>query len=330
MDDVYASFRKELIAKGVYQRDYAYYGTYAALALVGVFLSFYFLTQTDNVLLQALNGGFLAFVLVQIGMLGHDLSHGQVFASRRANRISALIVWGLFGGLSASKWFLKHTAHHEHTNEVGRDPDLDIPFIFSDVQRAHIRPFSRVFVRYQHILFFLALPFLYLHQVRYAVLHTMSLRSRTGVVELVFITLHFIFLVAVPALVLPPAAVAAFFSTHILCVGLYMSLVFAPNHKGKRVLGFHEHGGWREQVILTRNITPAWYIFYIFGGLNFQIEHHLFPGAARTMYKELRMPVKEFCEKNGLAYDEVSWWATLRDMYRALRAESYAEKSVPR
>ncbi len=322
MDERYKAFRESIVAQGAYARDYRYYGIYAFCCVVGVAASLYCITLTDNVFLQILNAAFLAFVLVQTGMLGHDLSHGQVFQGAHKNRIAAMVVWGLFGGLSESKWFLKHTAHHASPNELGRDPDLDIPFIFSDTQRRHLTRMQRLLLPYQHIVFFAALPFIYADHVADSVIHVFYKFSHVTLVELALIACHFLIIFAVLFLFLAPFTAALFLVVHMLCIGLYMSLVFAPNHKGQVVLGSDQRGTWLEQITTTRNITPTWYGFQLLGGLNFQIEHHLFPGIARTRYFKISSPLKNFCASASIPYVEVSWRQSIGEIYKALHKQA--------
>ena len=69
-------------------------------------------------------GAFLGLMFTQLGFVGHDAGHQQVFVSRRANRLLGLIVGNVLIGLSFGWWVPKHSAHHAHPNEVGRDPDI--------------------------------------------------------------------------------------------------------------------------------------------------------------------------------------------------------------
>ena len=67
---------------------------------------------------------FLGLMFTQLGFIGHDAGHLQVFRSRRANRVLGLAVGNLLIGMSFGWWVSKHNAHHAHPNEIGRDPDI--------------------------------------------------------------------------------------------------------------------------------------------------------------------------------------------------------------
>lgn len=67
---------------------------------------------------------FLGVMFTQLGFVGHDAGHQQVFRSRRANWLLGLAVGNALIGLSFGWWVPKHSAHHAHPNVVDRDPDL--------------------------------------------------------------------------------------------------------------------------------------------------------------------------------------------------------------
>jgi fatty acid desaturase len=322
MEAAYQAFRDRVASEGLYARDYTYYALYAALCLIGVALSLYAVTLTANPWVQALNAAFLAVALVQTGMLGHDLSHGQVFARPRLNRFFAVLVWSLFGGLSESKWFLKHEAHHAHTNQLGKDPDLDIPFIFSQTQQASLPAWMKYITPHQHILFFLALPLIYLSQIAYGFRHILGNFSPVTFAELVLMSVRLFVTFYVPLAYLPLSTAILFLAINFACIGTYMSLAFAPNHKGMEVLDASAEGGWREQIILTRNVRPTWYIFQFFGGLNFQIEHHLFSNVPRTSYARINLLLRRFCAAEEIPYAETTWRGSMREIYEALKEQA--------
>jgi len=84
-----------------------------------------------------------------------------------------------------------------------------------------------------------------------------------------------------------------------------MGSVFAPNHKGMPLLDAGSQLDFvRRQVLTSRDVkghplTDFWY-----GGLNYQIEHHLFPSMARNKLKEAQVIVRAFCEERSIPYRE--------------------------
>ncbi len=316
----YKALRTAVKERGLYERHYWFYTIYGALILAGIGISMTIVFLSDSIFVQFLNSLFLAVVLVQAGMLAHDLSHLQVFKSHQMNRFVGTLVWCFIAGISESKWYEKHNAHHANVNHVGLDPDLDIPFMFSEEQVETKSWFERkLILPYQHILFWLALPFVYLNIVRYSIIYLISKPTPAHLGELALILLHFTWALIIPLLVLPTGAALVFFFTHVLFGGLYLSLVFAPNHKGEEVIAGEQRATWLNQITSSRNIRPSPFIFFAFGGLNFQIEHHLFPNMPRLNYWQAYTMVKDFCREQAIPYNETSWWGSLREIYFTLR-----------
>lgn len=329
MNEAFEVLKREVETRGLYKRDYFYYGGCAFACLLGVTLSLFFLSVTVNMYAQISNALFLAVVLVQAGMLAHDLSHNQVFASRKMNAFFATFVWGFFGGMSESQWYLKHNSHHNNVNKIGSDPDLAIPFLFSEEQAKESSwVLRKLILPYQHILFFLALPFIYLQIVVVGFMHILNNISLRRIVELGLMFARFSILLFLAFHFLPTSVALVFLVVHVSAVGTYMSLVFAPNHKGKPIVKRDEEISWINQIVSTRNIKTSVFVFQAFGGLNFQIEHHLFPAMARTRYFHTQALVKNFCRKNNLPYDEVTWARSMRDIYLSLKTVSKLQPTI--
>ena len=83
--------------------------------------------------------------------------------------------------------------------------------------------------------------------------------------------------------------------------------VFIPNHIGMRRLASGEKLSYLErQVTTSRDISNPQLLDFYFGGLNSQIEHHLFPRVPHNRYRAMRPIVRAFCLARGLAYQEAS------------------------
>ena len=321
----YEKLVAEVTAKGLFKRTYWHYGICAGIALGCIGASFYMLTLTHNALIQALNGLLFAFGSVQLGMIGHDLSHGEVFESKSVNRFFSTLQWGLFGGLSEGRWYDKHNAHHKHPNHMEHDPDLEIPFIFSHKQvEARTWVFKHLMLPYQHYLFFLALPLIYPANIAYSMAFIFTNISPRTAIEILLMIAHFAILLFMPFFFLPAFSALVFLVVSFTAIGAYMSMAFAPNHKGEHVLGGSEQFNWTHQITLTRNIYPSWPVFYLLGGLNFQIEHHLFPTMSRLNYWRARDIVKKFCAERAISYHETTWLESMKEIHDALKEEALA------
>lgn len=130
-------------------------------------------------------------------------------------------------------------------------------------------------------------------------------------------------------LALSPLQAATFILIQQGLFGIYLGCAFAPNHKGMPVLGEGDRSDFRRrQVITSRNIRDGWLTDFVLGGLNYQIEHHLFPSMPRSSLRHAQEPVRAFCEAHGIAYRQTglvaSYVQVLRHLHtvgRSLRPE---------
>jgi fatty acid desaturase len=263
----------------------------------------------------------LAVAFVQAAFVGHDAGHRQIFRTRRANDLVGLIGGNLVIGLSYSWWVNKHNRHHAHPNTEGQDPDLVVaPLSFTHSQARARRALGAVFVRRQAFLFFplLLLEGLNLHvnSVK-AVLGRSRIRWRPA--ELALLTAHVAGYLGLVFLVLTPMQAVVFVAVHQGLLGLYLGCSFAPNHKGMPILAADVKLDYlRRQVLTSRNVRGGWFIDTLLGGLNYQIEHHLFPNMPRPNLRRARALVRRFCAEHDVEYCETtllaSWAQALRHL----------------
>jgi fatty acid desaturase len=89
--------------------------------------------------------------------------------------------------------------------------------------------------------------------------------------------------------------------------GLYLGSSFAPNHKGMLVLQAADRTDFlRRQVLTSRNVHGGWLTDFALGGLNYQIEHHLFPSMPRPNLRRSQILIREFCQQRDLPYCQSS------------------------
>jgi fatty acid desaturase len=322
--NIYKNFKTELESKGFFNRNYLYYSLLFLFIVFGLSISLYFITLSNDIFFQILNAILFAFFSVQAGMLGHDFSHKQVFNSEFLNRTFAVFCWSFLAGVSESRWYEKHNEHHKEVNHADHDPDIKYPFAFTDVHRNSMKDnvFFIYFSKLQHVIFFIALPFIYVNFILQTFVFILRNINTKNLIDLVLIFLHFFIFLYVLCMYLPFVVATTFFIVYGATTGVYMSLVFAPNHKGMEVIPSEDKIEWFHQIICTRNIFPNKFIFHTMGGLGYQIEHHLFTNMPRINYPKVAPLVKEFCKKNNLEYYETTWWESMREIFTSLKEQA--------
>ncbi|MEU7676377.1 acyl-CoA desaturase [Micromonospora taraxaci] len=275
---------------------------------------------------QTVTAAGVAVLLAQLAFLGHDAGHRQIFRSRRANDVVGLVCANLVTGISFGWWVDKHNRHHAHPNTEGRDPDLMVaPLSFTAGQAAAQRGLRALFVRHQAALFFplLLAEGLHLHgaSVR-AVVRRGGLRRRRT--EAALLVVHFAGYLGAVFLVLSGPQAIVFILVNQAVFGLYLGSSFAPNHKGMPILTEADNLDYlRRQVLTSRNVRGGPLIDALLGGLNYQIEHHLFPSMPRPNLHHAQPLVRQFCADHDVAYHEttlIQSWAQGLAHLRAMGA----------
>jgi len=263
----------------------------------------------------------MGVMFTQLGFIGHDAGHNQVFCTRRRNRLLGLIVGNALIGLSFGWWVPKHNAHHAHPNEMGRDPDIGEGSALPapDAPGEGPGPLASWLARWQAPLFF---PLMLLRSSGMHVLGIQRLarrRDRASAVEASLIALHAALYLTVVLLVLSPVKALAFAAVQQAVFSLYLGTSFAPNHKGMPLIEPATAAGFaRRQVTTARNISGGPLTTFMLGGLNYQIEHHLFPSMPRPNLRRVQGLVRDFCTDTGLGYSEESFTGSFRQIIHHL------------
>ncbi|WP_330336150.1 fatty acid desaturase family protein [Streptomyces sp. NBC_00557] len=258
---------------------------------------------------------FLAFMSGQVALVAHDLAHRQVFRRGRPSE-----TWGrLFGnlgiGMSYGWWMNKHTRHHANPNHEDLDPDVapDI-LVWSTGQARESSGLARLIGGHQAWLFF---PLLTLEGFNLHVASLRALRSRAMKhrgLEAGLLLLHLAAYVSVLFLVLSPGKAVAFLAVHQCLFGVYLGCTFAPNHKGMPTLTGEERPDFlRRQVLTSRNVRGGRLTDVLLGGLNHQIEHHLFPSMPTPHLRRARVIVRAYCAEIGVPYHETGLIQSYRE-----------------
>ena len=306
----FAELMATVQARGLLARRYGHYWTRFTvlnLVLAAVAATFFVLGDTWWQLLVATA---LAVTLGQVMFLGHDAAHRQIFRSGRWNDWASLVIADLYAGMSYGWWQHKHSRHHAKPNTLGADGDIDpgaLVFTTANLDRPRSGA-AGWFARRQGWLFF---PLLLLEGLNLHATGVRRLLQRPPVkrraVEIAFLSLRLGGYVAVVLWFLPVGLAFAFLGVQLGLFGVYMGASFAPNHKGMPIVPASLKLGFlQRQVLLSRNISGGRFIEMFMGGLNHQIEHHLFPSMPSPALRAAAPVVRQFCATNGITYTETT------------------------
>jgi fatty acid desaturase len=326
---LYAPLCRDITERGLFRRRHAYYWTRFVAILATFALVVMAMVWLGDSWWQLVPAAVLALVSAQFGFLGHDLAHRQVFGSPQWNIWAARVVSGLLAGLSYSWWMGKHSKHHNAPNQEGKDPDIGPGVLaFTPDAAAERTGLAAWLTRRQGWAFFplLTLEGLALHVASVQTLVTDRTRTHR-LLELAFIAVRLGGYLVLVALLLPPGIAAAVVGLQLAVLGLLLGGSFAPNHKGMPLVPPQARIDFlRRQVLMSRNIRGGRVTDFMMGGLNYQIEHHLFPSMPRPNLRHAQPFVRAHCRDHGVAYTETGLWQSYGIVVRYLNAVGPAHR----
>mgnify|MGYP001223021005 CR=1 FL=1 len=312
--DAYQELRRSVRDAHLLERAYGYY------ACVGIACSVLLVTAVAVPFILPSSAGWnliaivlLSLAIVQSALLGHDAGHVAIFRHTRANWLVGELCWSLIAGIGFWYWNDRHNRHHGRTNDVTADPDLRPSLLDRILGRSGLA---------------VTLLSLFLSAIMFRFEswgHTRAvLRGSRRVTEAILLSVNLL-LWAIFCVLLGWRGVGLFVASQMLG-SLYLAAIIAPNHRGMPMWAQGAELSFLErQVLSSRNLTtgPACDLFY--GGLNSQIEHHLFPTMPRAHLRRARALVRPFCVACGLAYEEATPLRAYRQVIMAVaQGESFA------
>ncbi|MEV1330761.1 acyl-CoA desaturase [Micromonospora costi] len=310
----YAQLSRRVSGAGLLERRPARYVTRIVLTLGAFAAGWLAVFLVGDSWWQALVAVGLAVVTTQVAFLGHDAGHRQMFRRRGPSEAVGLLCGNLAVGLSYGWWVDKHNRHHANPNHEDEDPDVGAgALVWSYEQALDTRGFGRWLARRQAYLFF---PMLLLEGLN---LHVASIRAVVGrgpdgrfetpmrhrAVEALLLAVHTAGYLGALLLVMSPGKALLVAAIHQGLWGLYMGCAFAPNHKGMPMpTAADELDFLRKQVLTSRNVRGGRFVDLALGGLNYQIEHHLFPNMPRANLRRAQPIVRAYCVERGIPYAE--------------------------
>ncbi|KAK6140812.1 hypothetical protein DH2020_025442 [Rehmannia glutinosa] len=289
-------------------------------------------------------GGILGFTWMQVAYLGHDSGHYQIMTTRGFNKVAQILAGNCLTGISIAWWKWTHNAHHIACNSLDYDPDLQhLPMLAvssklfqSLTSRFYGReltfdPVSRFFVSYQHLTFY---PVMCVARVNLYLQTFLLLFSKRKVPDRVLNILGIlVFWTWFPILVsfLPNWTERVLFVLASFCVTSIQHVQFCLNHFAANVyVGAPKGNDWFEkQTSGTIDISCSSWMDWFFGGLQFQLEHHLFPRLPRCQLRNVSPLVQELCKKHNLPYRSLSFFEANKWTIRTLRTAALQARICP-
>ncbi|EGD83066.1 hypothetical protein PTSG_03704 [Salpingoeca rosetta] len=299
IDQAFRELRQQLKRDGWWERQYFWefslIGAIFAMVIAGTMLSY-----THPIVAILL----LSVAMQQAGWLGHDFVHGRDVPLHTA---LTRVVTGWINGFHRSWWSEKHNTHHVLTNHAQHDPDIDMqPVLFL---WAPIKAVDHHLRKYQHYYFPLLYCLIYVSWRWQSLLWSLNRRDWN--------TFLFSQLPGYVWLAMMPWYVSL---GSVLFGGFLVALVVTLSHETEEIVTGRITSFAENQFVCTKNIEcPDWITEYLFGGMQYQLEHHLFPTLPRYKYRLLVPIVKQWARNNGLEYKAAPLTDMLVEHYQFLK-----------
>jgi len=265
----------------------------------------------------------LALLLAQFAFVGHDAGHGSSARGPAANRAVGQLAMTLVTGLAFDEWIARHREHHRFCQDETRDPDMAVAVVVSLTENAcrSKGAVGRFLTRHQALhIWWLAL--LFGHSQRHLSQAAVLAAPRRWRVDAPMLVLHYALWFGLPCALLevPWTSALLAYAAPLTLLGPYLAAIFWVNHVGMPLVRdpaaftFLEHQALTSRTILS---PPAWN--WLFGGLNFQIEHHLFPQVPSHRLAAVQPLVRRHFDRGRVPYNGVAWSDAVRSILRHLR-----------
>lgn len=258
----------------------------------------------------------IATILIGIGMqqagwMAHDYCHGRGDACR----VIGTLFGGLYNGFSPRWWAHKHNTHHAFPNRLEIDSDIhNEPLLHLWFPKKGKDAWFR---RYQHLYYPFVYAFLYFSWRMQSIQFVLA---SINWLERGLIILNYMWLAYLPWKV----AVGA-----IILGGWLVAIVVTANHQTEDIMDTEDEYSYAEdQFKTTRGVVTSDPVSeYLFGGMQYQLEHHLFPIMPKYRYKKLRPIVKQWAEENNLPFKTSSIAGIMMLNYQTMK--KYAQEFAP-
>lgn len=300
---IYSNLRSQLIDAGILDRSYYYYTLLITTSIAGYFGSIFMFYKVSIFSLEIFFAVLTGFFAVQIGGIMHDAAHRAIFNSVKNNDLIGQLSAGLIV-MSYENWKKNHNAHHANPNEEGEDPDLEIPLhVFTNSQLSKRKGFRRFITKFQVLTYYTMRPLTSVStRVNSFIYFVKNYNPDKNWQIIMFLAGVFLWFIG-PFIAFGTLKGFIFVVASNAFGGFYSSNIFAPNHKGMpQIMKGTKISFFEQQVVTSRNVTMNPISDFVYLGLNYQIEHHLFPACPRNKLYKAAYFTKKAVEDSGLSY----------------------------
>jgi len=293
-----------------------------AILAASIFCTAYF-QSTWRVVASAV---LLGLFWQQCGWLAHDFLHHQVFKNRRFNKIVGGSIGDIFVGFSVCWWNAKHNLHHATPNIAGYDPDIDtLPILAwsENLIDGDLQKLPPIMLKYQYLFY---VPLLCAARLSWALQSVIwaFTRNPSGSAQQFFecsaIVLHYVGYISWMYFLMSWKEALLFLFLSQASSGFLIACAFTLNHNGMVI---YESGSQsaiefnKLQITTGRDVNSAFAAWFM-GGLNWQIEHHLFPRIPRHNLYKVQKLIIPFCKKYGIPYHKTDFFSGTIETFRKL------------
>lgn len=305
----FREFRKQLETEGYFDRSLLGDVAYVSSILILLSIGYYFRTSS-----YFLSIFFLGLGMQQAGWIGHDFVHGRGKFAWWAGRLTG----GLVNAFSSNWWSNKHNTHHAYPNTVGLDLDIaNDPIFHLWIPEQNKDHWMR---KYQHIYCLPVYSFLYVSWRQQSFLYAWE---RKDYAELALMFVNYAWLATLPLAVSIGSVIFA---------GFLVAVIVTATHQSEELLSSDRPYDFvRDQFLSTRNAIGSNPVLnWLWGGMQFQLEHHLFPTMPKYYYGSVIPRVRAWAKANDIEYREDGIWLILLRNYETMRkfAASWSPETV--
>mmetsp|Transcript_24209 Transcript_24209/g.50293 ORF Transcript_24209/g.50293 Transcript_24209/m.50293 type:complete len:899 (-) Transcript_24209:863-3559(-) len=345
----YRELRAKLWKDGHFEANAAYYNIKHAVWVSFILMSLAAVSLSTSMSVRTLFGGAcLGLGLQQAAFLAHDAAHNGILPPKKGGiNWLAWFLGSVVFGISTNMWTEEHSMHHAITVRPREDPQFNyLPIWLIDLKELanpkvdgpsgyRLNPFIRFLVRLQHFHF---LPLviivgrvnLHAISVGYELKNMVLGRAKPALVGLLGMALYWTWHASLVSL-LPSAREMVIFSvvSHVTAGILHIQLLLSHmdvnthTEEEEDAAGFFKH-----QCEVSRNIEVAWYENWFHGGLEYQIEHHLFPQLPRHQLHVVKPMVENLCKEHGVIYRSDTFTEAVGGVLGSLRELAWAVVSL--